>query len=274
MTDEVKYLANGRMVRVLSTLPDGASVVELGHEDYDQEADDNCELIFEGTQIVRKVFDKPPRDALDKEIAVLLGRASDLRQEVAELSASRAEVEREQGERFKLLAQFAPLVQIERFMRGEITHYVTECSASVAILTVEDARNSNESRDVWDGRRYQRPLRMLQLFGDPRRRDVEWRLASYSDGSGHGELCYPCISEGDARAKATEILNAKVAELMAKEGYMHGGNYLIESARKLDLVLPAAFLERWKAYEAKSLADSIAVKEKELSELKARQVPA
>lgn len=234
-SNDIKYLADGRVVRVLAQPAPDRIVVEIGRV-YDED-DPDAELFFNGTEVVDRVYDKAPSEAISREILDLTKELNSLMDSVSELRA----VEAATRKRVDALKIYSQLERVEDFLAGKITHYVKwegylfDADAPVpfvSAVTEERCASDKGSRA---------PLKLLVLNGTPEC-TLEWKLNHYSDGSGSSYHCIPCCSLEEAQAKAREILSRS----FAKYSVPSGGNLvraeqLVKAAKACGAPIPDGF---------------------------------
>lgn len=233
-TVDMKYLLDGRIVRVLAHLAPHRIVVEIGHT---YEDDEDGELFFDGTEIVDRVYDKAPVEAVSREVRDLEARRAQLSDAVAQLECG----ERTARKRVDALKVYSQLERVEDFLAGKITHYVTWSSygdyPAPFVSAVQDER-CGDSRNKSD------PLKLLVLYGTDRK-TVEWKLNYYSDGSGNNQRhCVPCCSLEEANTKAREILARSFEKHAEMRGGSHFAEQLVKAAKACGAPIPAGFEAR------------------------------
>lgn len=260
VNENIKYLANGQIVRVLAEAAPNHIVVEIGRTYEDED-----EIFFEGTKVVSKVYDQAPTEAIDARIRALLEREKTLLDIIAALHTQHVTAQRDAEARLSYAKQFEALALIEDFLRGRITHFVICDYSRVLVKSREEALDTRDDYDRWS-----KELKLLTLFGKTNG-SLQWRLNRYSDGSGSGTDVFPCTSLEAAQAKAAEIIEGRFEEIRekSKTGYPHGINYVMDSAKALRIPIPFDIQECWDAGKAKAKQEQIAKLEAELASLRA-----
>jgi len=188
--------------------------------------DGDVDSSFEGAAVWHEFFLSPPREVIDKEIAMLQAKADELRAEVLKLDREHAETKREIEKdleaRKARLARHDQLKQLDDFITKGVTCYVMD--KKYGELEIVDFKNTKSDYG-------ERTFRLLSLFGDSKGQ-LNWGLNRYSDGSGDTIECIPCANREDATAAVAELLNRRWAEWRengrgyiadyAKEANRHG----------------------------------------------------
>jgi hypothetical protein len=255
--ENIKYLANGQIVRVLAEAAPNHIVVEVGRTYEDED-----EVFFEGTRVVSKVYDQAPTEAIDARIRALLDREKTLLDIIAALHIEHVTAMRDADARLKYLKQFEPLAFIEDFIQGRITHFVICDYSKVMIKAREEALSTKDDYDRWS-----KELKLLTLFGRANG-CLQWRLNRYSDGSGGNTDVFPCTSLESAQAKAAEVVAGRFEDLRGKEGYPHGINYVMDTANALGIPIPPDIQECWDLHKAKYKEERIKKLEAELASVR------
>lgn len=222
--------------------------------------DGEVESSFEGAAIWHEFFLTPPRQVLDKGIAALSAKAEVLRLEVQKLTREHAETKREIEKdleaRAARLARHDQLKQLDDFITKGVACYVVDnIYGEIEVLNFGDTRSEYGGRDSF---------RLLSLFGNSNGQ-LDWRLNTYSDGSGSYTECIPCASKDDARAAIAERLNARW------EGWRNGTktNYLsayVKAAVAHGLPIPEDVAAQIVKDESERKAKNLECAEKALAE--------
>lgn len=239
------YTAEGRAARVLTTLTDGRKVIELAY-------DDDGEIAFSGDlAIVPRVFDNPPTEVLHKAVADLEAREKQLRESINALRTECFDAERAHKERIAKLKQYEPLKFIEEFLDGKLTHYVIVHRYHEGCIRISTPAEEIDTEDRWNKKQ-----KLLVLFGNPRDYSLNWYLSDES-------RAYPFTSLEGARAKAAELL---AAAFKSVKGNACRADWVIESARALDMPVPDEVLQVAREYRQKSAQQSVDDARKKLAE--------
>ena len=244
----MKYLHDGTAVEVLHKFGvDGFVVEQIGYSDPDSQW--RAHPMF-----VRKVFDDCPQQKrvkkLNSEIKALQERRRSIEFEVQAF-------ETQHKDRLKKYKGWAPLIHLENFLDGKITHYVLADGwfGDATICTKEEADK--------DDRIYRGSTRLLSLFGKSDG-DLEWKLNRYSDGSGGWSLVIPCLSYEDALRETQKLID-KHCDSTKPNGRA------VKLADKYNLTLPEGYRKELKKTQTKAKDDKIAELEKELVAAKATE---
>jgi hypothetical protein len=243
--DCIRYLANGRIVRLISTIERAGRapqfVVELG---FYSDTGDGCprkatsedDIDFDNIEfgnecIVDIVFESPPIEAISRKIEKLDERKQTLMNQVAVLK----EGERTLKQRLEYLKKYDQLSRIEDFLAGKITHYCKDRNPYSRIQTPIVVRVADEDQHARD-------LKLLCLFGKSDR-SMEWKLNRYSDGSGDWSRIWPFCSQEEAEVKAREILAESFMNFRKEypNGYPCLGRDLVEAAKACGAPIPVGF---------------------------------
>lgn len=223
------YTLDGRQVEYVGAAGPRHLVAEL----YETDQGD-----YRGQEFIADaVFAVPPTLKLHAEVKELEEKANALRLQIWEAQTEAREAEKDNANRLKYLAKFAPLKRVEDFVNGKITHCVmtTEYGRGVSVMTVADALRQPD--------KYDRDMKLLSLFGGSKG-DLQWRVNRYSDGSGSGWTdCEPFCSEEEAKERAIEILNGRIAE-EETANKVWGRDVMIQCAETLGVPVPEWLLTR------------------------------
>jgi len=199
------YTADGAKVRLEAITTTGQFVVAklLRYEDhYDSFYED-----FGPAEVVDKLFEKPPVEVIDAEIAEKRAELAELEKRHNKVFVEINTVESTAKARLDKFKKFAGLELLEDFIDKKITHVVSasdEDSLDFKIVSFEEAIKSNE--------RYSTDLRLVTLFGRSNG-DLQWRVDQYYDGSGGSRQCiWPCRDEQHANDTIIAIISDRLAE--------------------------------------------------------------
>lgn len=164
-----RYDIRGNAYRVKTTLEDGTVLGCPLYEDSGTGEEMEGDLQVIDVQL----FDEPPRQKVEANLADLTAKVSAARAELSRLTQDVREAEKDGKARLAKLAQYDQLKRLEDFLDGKITHYVLVDWYPPKVISLVDATCESGDRD----------LRLLCLYGTPKR-TLEWKLNRYSDGSG------------------------------------------------------------------------------------------
>lgn len=192
--------------------------------------DGDVDSSFEGAAVWHEYFLSPPRDVIDKEIAMLQAKADGLRAEVQKLTREHAEakkeIEKDLEARKARLARHEQLKHLDDFITKGVACYVLDVEyGHINIMDFKDTK-SDYHRDSF---------RLLSLFGDSKGQ-LDWKLNCYGDGSGDDTVCFPCASKEQAQAAIGEMLNRRW-DKWRKSGDGYIGAYA-ETAKKHGFTVP------------------------------------
>lgn len=201
------YTADGAKVRLEAITTTGQFVVAklLRYEDhYDSFYED-----FGPAEVVDKLFEKPPVEVIDAEIAEKRAELAELEKRHNKVFVEINTVESTAKARLDKFKKFAGLELLEDFIDKKITHFVQasdDTSFDFKIVSFDDAIKSKD-RDA-----YRDPLRLVTLFGRSNG-DLQWRVDQYYDGSGGSRQCiWPCRDEQHAKDTIVAIISDRLAE--------------------------------------------------------------
>lgn len=255
------YTADGAKVRLEAVTTTGEFVVTklMRYVGYDEGFYEE----FGPTEVVDKIFAKPPVEVIDAEIAAKKTELADLQAKHDKLFAETNMVERTATERLKKFAKFKELELLEDFIDRKITHFVTasdENSFDFKIGSFEDAIKSKD--------RYANgaELRLVTLFGRSGG-DLQWRVDRHYDGSGGSRQCiWPCRDEQHAKDTIVAIILTRLDDnyrhLRPDQPYWFLLTY--EAAIQHGIVPPAEQAAKYRELKAASVAGQIAGARKNL----------
>lgn len=249
----IKYLLDGTEVEVIEKTQNGYLVRWIYEGDEDDIPDPN--ICF-----VDKVFDEVPTLKHHSIIKQLTEDISRLRQTRGELEEQIRKFKADNKNWLEKCANYPEIKYLDDFVNNRITHYVEVCySGAPEIHEWADAKADDD---------YQKEFKLLVLFGT-QKRDLNWKLNRYSDGSGGHTHIYPCVSYEDALKKSQELIDKVVAESME-----HPRERVIQSAWKYNLEIDDKYIATFKDQERARTLKEISNLEKNLSDLKSKmEVP-
>lgn len=183
--------------------------------------------------IASSVFTNPPVQKRHDECARLDGLIMTAKRTLRDLEDEIRKANRDMAEVLNRIKEVDDLVNIDRFIAGEITHFVIDNDTATVIQTFEKAIVCEDERNTYH--------RLLSLYGDAKRKPL-WGIAKYGDGSGSSlTKCIPCVSIEDAKSKAVEIHANKLVELRKQhslEDKSHVFTAWADSAQLLGVSIP------------------------------------
>lgn len=262
---------DGRKLYYRRDLGDGTSIVSrwLATEGWDGELE---EYISDEPIIVTTsgLYRSPPTEVLASEIEALNEKLDTARQELSSVQHQAREVDAERTRCIAALTAIEPLRNIERFIAGEITHFVVlnesytgELYGDVSIETFEKAITQFTERGRADG------MKLLSLFGDSKGH-LTFRINHYGEGSGGWRQVIPCLSEDEARTKAADALETMWASYETRNYRIDSA---IKSAKQLGLPIPAAILADYDAKVREALEGNVAKARQALAAAEAALLP-
>ena len=256
------YTADGVKVRLEAITTTGQFVVAklLRYQDhYDDFYED-----YGPTEIVDKIFEKPPVEVIDEQIAAKLAELAEIEKRHNKVFAEINTVERTAQARLEKFKKFKGLELLEDFIDKKITHFVwtsDENSYDFKIGSFEDAIKCKD--------RYANgaELRLVTLFGRSNG-DLQWRVDQYYDGSGGRRQCiWPCRDEQHAKDTIVAIISDRLAETFryaGKNSYWFVTSY--EAALKFGIMPSADQEAKYRELKAASVAGQIAGVRKNLEQ--------
>lgn len=256
------YTAAGAKVRLEAVTTDGKFVVAklLRYEDhYDSFYED-----FGPAEIVDKLFEKPPVEVVDEQIAAKLAELAEIEERHSKAFMEINSVERTAKARLDKFKKFAGLELLEDFIDKKITHFVQapdDTSFDFKIVSFDDVIKSKD--------RYANgaELRLVTLFGRSNG-DLQWRVDQYYDGSGGSRQCiWPCRDEQHAKDTIVAIICARLAESFQNVTPDRSYWYLLtyEAAIKYGIAPTREQEAKYRELKASSIAGQIVGARKNLS---------
>lgn len=201
------YTADGAKVRLEAITTTGQFVVAklLRYEDhYDSFYED-----FGPTEVVNKLFEKPPVEVVDAEIAAKKAELAEIEERHNKAFMEINTVEWTAKQRLEKFKKFQGLELLEDFIDKKITHFVVASSENDLDFKIVDFNGAIASQDR-DA--YRDPLRLVTLFGRSNG-DLQWRVDRYYDGSGgSNQHTWPCRDEQHAKDTIVAIISDRLAE--------------------------------------------------------------
>lgn len=222
---QIVYSREGRKVRYVQPMAQG-HLVRRGvtvMDDFDNE-----DIWFEDLEILPIVHASEPVAALGEKIKALTGELS------ATEEALRVKEERYRqavlscDELEQKLNAFQELKNLNHFIAGEMTHFVTFDDGTIEIVEKDEALSVPDSR---------RETRLLTLFGGSDG-DLQWRLNQYKDGRGGWTDVWPCMSHEEALEIAAGMIASRVED-WRKDGNDPKLPSLRKNAQALGIDLPS-----------------------------------
>lgn len=199
------YTADGAKVRLAAITTTGQFVVAklLRYEDHYESFYED----FGPSEVVDKLFEKPPVEVIDAEIAAKKAELAEIEERHSKAFMEINTVEWTAKQRLEKFKKFQGMELLEDFIDKKITHFVQapdDTSFDFKIVSFEEAIKSKE--------RYSTDLRLVTLFGRSNG-DLQWRVDQYYDGSGGSRQCiWPCRDEQHANDTIIAIISDRLAE--------------------------------------------------------------
>ena len=251
---ESVYNEDGRQGEYV-TEHDGAHIVFPMMRD-----EDDCYEPRHGQpEVWHEVYEKPPVPVVHEEVSAATAELDGLREEIGkaygELStirAERAEYARDHAAVRERLKENEALRNIDAYLAGTITHFVTSVDYVPKIETFDKAIVRKENRNG-------KELRLLGLFGDDDR-GVRWRVTTYGDGSGGSmSTVIPCLSLEEAQDRVRKILVEKtIPSLRSGKLGQYYGSQVVDLAAEMGVLVPDDLLAQVKAQRAQQATERLA----------------
>lgn len=199
-------------------------------------------------RVLRSVFTTADsgRQKMESRLAQLNEQIVAAQLELHDVQGAVHAANKEVRERAERLKQHEQLAFLDDYLQGKITHYVetSRCGYGFEIIPVNV---------VSDIERSDRKFRLLTLSGSADYRGgIHWQLNKYSDGGGSDSTVYPCRSLEEAQAKARQLLEAAIAEILKKPtGSRNVSAPLFECCEKHGVAVPKELISELKAKAAK-----------------------
>lgn len=248
-----KYLSNGNGVSLIEKLNDGRYLVSNIFVEYDSYG--NSEEYSEDTNlyIVDKVYDHPPAILQDEKLKSLTESIRLLSEKKYEIEKDILGLQRREEITLERIKKIEKLQYVFDFIDGKISHYVEyDQRGLVNITKFEDAKSEYGSNPE---------KKLLVLFGDSKR-DMQWRLNQYSDGSGYYISVIPCTSYIMALQEAQKLVDKEIGN----DGVCRLS--LIEICKKHNLKLPKEYIENYNQLLKENRDREIEKMEESLQKLK------
>lgn len=205
----------------------------------------------------REVFRTPPAPKLDAETAAAEKRLADLQEEVRKVQAERYAFDADAKARVDRIKQHDALADLDNYLAGKITHYVTfsDYSKTVAILPVTETIERHPSS-------YQ--FGMITLYPCTNWQGVQWLLNYHPKGANYSsdsrtERVLLCCSEDEAREKAQAYLRDRIADLLEQEpAKRYYAEALITNCRDHAVDVPAELIEGVESIKRAQLVKELA----------------
>lgn len=193
---------------------------------------DRDEPSYAEPQTWREVFAAPPTQRLHEQVAVAEKELTAAREALAKVQAERRTFDQEERARLARIKQHEQLAALDDYLAGRITHFVVTSEYDAPrIASFEEAIVTT---DEDHGRKN---LRLLGLFGDPKR-NLRWKIMWYSDGSGGvRHEVFPCTSLEQATARLTDIVN-QGWDGIRQSGRFNITTQTVKLARSMGLAVP------------------------------------
>lgn len=216
----------------------------------------------------RTVFRTPPAPKLDAETAAAEKRLHDLNAQVSAIRDQINEFNKSEKDRLARIKQHGALELLDRYLAGEITHYVAvkEYGFGVEIIPASDTLESYPSNNGYG------LLTLQPLMGW--NKQVKWSIYYNKKGESRydndrTERVFPCCGEEAARAKVAAIILAEIAAQMAVDDKdRRNGSELIKFAKAHGVEVPQELVDSVASARVAMVEREIAEKSKQIEALK------
>lgn len=206
------YSINGHEASYVASTSSG-HVVEAMFEDEYGEA-------YAQVETWPEVYAKAPAAKLSEEIVDLEKEIAKRRDELALIELEASEAESKMAAISRRYTENEQLRNLDLWLTGACTHLVKVESYGFKVGTVEEILGRDGDKEV----------RLLSIYGGTRRH-FQWRMASYSDGSGSQSPVLLAASEDEAKKMANQWFTKQVREY-SRNGQEHMLYSLIRDAIK------------------------------------------
>lgn len=183
------------------------------------------------------VFRTPPAPKLDAATAEAATRLAELQLKVEELEGQKYALERGEKERLERIKRHEALAELDRYLAGEITHYVAvhDFYPDVEIIPIGETVERYSSNNGYG---------LLQLMpSNGWDGKIVWSVTykvnnRYSDS--RTNRVYPCCGEADAHVKAVTLVHEMIEAILQKERRLrHGAEQLAKTCERFGVPVPA-----------------------------------
>lgn len=218
-------------------------------------------------QTWRNVFRTPPAPKLDEQTASAKKRLTEIKAQVSELERAKYEFDKDEKSRLERIKQHDQLAELDRYLAGEITHYVAahEYYPDVEIIPVGETIDGYQSSNVYG---------LLQLC--PRSgwdKKIYWTVTyKVPDRNVYSQTktVIPCCGEEQARERASDVLRGYLDQYQAKPvKEWHYPDQLVMSCQRLSVEVPQWLIDGIATSKRNSLESTIADQRKKLAEYEA-----
>lgn len=212
-------------------------------------------------------FRTPPAPKLDAETKTVEKQLAALRQELRQLRTERLEFDADSKARMERIKQHKGLELLDRYLAGEITHYVAthDYYPTVAIIPVGETVDSYQSSNgyglltLMPSRSWDKRIAFSVTYREQRSYDSRTKTV------------IPCCGEAEAKAVAAEWIAQKVADYLALEPVRR--NYveqLFAACLAHSVAIPQQLIDEHNALKHKQALEHRAKIQQQLSEIDAQ----
>lgn len=265
MTDNIKYLTNGKKVAVIGKLNKTEWIVQEIHI-----TPDGDEVPMGESFLAKNLMDTPcdsweARRKADLESAIkkLEAKSDEIGLRVRKAEAL-AKIKASSLMKFQSQAGYEQLELLRQFVSGEITHLVVIQYNGASIADFDEELATRNDWGMPEG------LRLLGLYGGSDG-SLTWRITRYPDGYGSAVEVLPAMSMEHALELAQDYYDELINEWRSGQtksppaaDWLRG-----RDGKPVDgIFVPEDVSEWWREREAQSRADRIAKLEAELAKLR------
>jgi len=247
-------------VAVLVASTCGEHLVRPVFEDEDGEHEGDVETW-------RTVFRTPPAPKLDAETAEAEKRLAELNAKVSALRQEQNALMSNEKARMDRIKQHDGLELLDRYLAGEITHYVAvhDYYPTVQIIPIGETVENYASGASEYGL-----LKLMPTRSWDKKIRFSVHFKAPSPAYSRTEKVFPCCGEDSAKEKAAEILREKVREYMELEPNRRSHfDQLVSLCTAYGVEVPQSMVDEQKANSDKALIGRIEKMRQELAALEA-----
>lgn len=228
--------------------------------------DDDGEERLGDVQTWNAAFRTPPTPKLDAETKAAEERLAALRSEINKLTSERHQFDADHKARLERIKQHEGLEMLDRYLAGEITHYVAfhDYYPTVSIIPLGDTL-----RDYGSSSGYGLLTMMPSITWDKRVVFMVTYRSPYDRHSSKTDKVIPCCGEEQANAVAKALVSEKVEEYLGlkpeRRSYI---DHLFAACNAFGVPIPQSLIDEKRAGEKAALSEKA---EKLRQELEATQ---
>lgn len=210
---------------------------------------------------VGRVFVDEPQPARGKLVAEVETRIAAMREEEAGVRRSVLDLRQQERDLNAAMQKHPQIALAVDFLEGRITHVVVDGWAGISVQPLSEALIYSE--EGW-GRRTEKGLKLLCLFGHEKGKAPRWAINQYYDGSGHYTTVDPYRSEGEAKAEIQRRADAEFE--LWRRGEKTGD---LSRFAKAGAAIPQDYLDHCALRASEAKADKISKLKEQIAQLEA-----